>query len=105
MAISVDTILLQRRENVENGPHFLVPTASLTDLLYSSGDDQEADLERILTQKSMTNAENLKMKGPEFWLKLMNETFSLPRVVLKGASTLLTHNNPPFSKINPLSWF
>ena len=87
MAISVDTILLQRRENVENGPHFLVPTASLIDLLYSSGDDQEADLERILTQKSMTNAENLKMKGPEFWLKLMNETFSLPRVVLKGAST------------------
>ena len=84
VSFAVDTILLQRRENVENGPHFLVPTASLIDLLYSSGDDQQEDLEHILTQKSMNNAESLKMKGPEFWLDLMNQTFTLPRVVLKG---------------------
>ena len=80
--VSVDTILLQRRESVENGPHFLLPSASLMDLLYST---DKVDFENILKQKEMNHATALKMKEPQFWLNLMNETFTLPRVVLKGA--------------------
>ena len=52
------------------------------DLLYST---DKVDFENILKQKEMNHATALKMKEPQFWLNLMNETFTLPRVVLKGA--------------------
>ena len=79
--MTVDNMIEKRKENLENGPHFLLPGAALLDLLYSVHD---GDFNRLVVNRDESEAKQLRQQPASFWLGLIQDTFSLPRVLLKG---------------------
>lgn len=95
---------LSRQKSLENSPHTVVPDASVLDMLYSSKPEHfkmyltKVDDEVIDRLMNNTQGRNFKIStnyhlnyqicqmvfflNLEYWLNLMNETFTGPRVLL-----------------------
>lgn len=73
----VDRTLQSHKMNLENSPHLVVPDPTVFEMLYGRND---ADLNTFLNEESMTGLAN---KTAEFWVDLLKETFSSPRVVVQ----------------------
>ena len=84
MRTIVDRFLLRRQVAVENGPHEVIPSVVVADMLYST---ENKGLVEFLRNGGIQNAENMRKRKAEYWLDLLKETLCQcnekhPRVLL-----------------------
>lgn len=70
---------LSRTVKLENSPHLLVPTPAINAMLYGTSEEHLAD---FMNEGERNQTEYFLDQPGEFWLKMMNETFSGPRVAI-----------------------
>ena len=72
-------MLLSNRIKLEEQPYELIPDATVLDLLYSQKRDH---LKVFLNQGGEQEAKRILKNTPQYWINLLNETQSSPRILL-----------------------